>query len=61
MDALNKTFTFSQAQYNGLLFTHNVLGKALAQASPEDETPLSLSVMEVLQIVGEELMGKLQQ
>lgn len=60
MDALNKTFTFTQAQYNGLVFGHRVIGKAIDQASPEDETPLQLSVMEVLQIVGEELMGKLQ-
>lgn len=59
MEALNKAFTLTQAQYNAAVLGHRVLGKALAQASPEDETPLQLSVMEVLQIVGEELMGKL--
>lgn len=57
LNSLNKSFTLSQTQFNGLVFGHRLVGKMIEQASPEDDTPLALNIMEVLHIVGEEVMS----
>lgn len=59
LEFLTKSVALNQKQYDGLVFVHALIGEAIAQASPEDETPLSLSVMELLEITGGALVGKL--
>lgn len=54
---LDKQLKFSKAQYNAAVYAHRVVGKLLLQAGPSDETPLSISLGEVLQVAGEELMS----
>lgn len=59
LEFLGKAVTLNEKQYNGMVFVHSLLGEMIDQASPTDETPLSLSVMESLEVIGGALMGKL--
>ena len=49
--------SFTKEQYNGLVFLHRITGKMLAQAAPTDESPYAITGMELVQIVGEELIS----
>ena len=60
MEFLTKGVTFTQEQYKALVLAHNVLGKFLDQANEEDDTPLVINLGEVLQLIGEEIAGKLR-
>lgn len=58
LEQYNKTFTFTQEQYEGTKMVYDVVGRVLAEASPEDETPLAVSVMEILSLIGREVMSR---
>lgn len=60
LENFNKTFTFTKEQYAAIRLGVDIASRVLDQASPDDETPLQLSVMEMLQLAGEEIMGKLR-
>ena len=56
---LDNSVKLTQAQYEMAVLINDSLAKILAQASPTDETPLVISLGEVLELAGQELLGKL--
>lgn len=55
---LNKSLKMTEHQYNAAVFAHEALGKLLAKAAPTDDTPYEITLGEVLEVIGEQLMGK---
>lgn len=58
---LNNGITLTQNQYKAAMLAHVALGDILQQASPEDDTPLRITVGEVLEVVGKQLMRQLSE
>lgn len=56
---LDNSITLTKAQYEMAVLINDSLAKILTQASPNDDTPLTISLGEVLELAGQELLGKL--
>lgn len=52
---LNKSLKLTTNQYRAAIVAHSILGDLLTQASPTDETPLEITVGEVLEVAGKRL------
>ena len=52
---LNKALTLTPAQYRAAVLAHGIVGDLLTQAAPTDDTPLQITVGEVLEVAGKRL------
>lgn len=55
---LDKSIKLTENQYNATVIAHRVLGRLLAKAAHDDKTPFEVTVSELLEVAGAELMGK---
>lgn len=60
LEFLGKGVKMTAEQLAFAKYVHTVTGKILDQASEDDESPLEISLGEVAQLAGEEIMGKLR-
>lgn len=54
---LNKSLTLTATQYKAAKFAVEVANDLLAHAAPTDETPLTVTLGEVLEVAGKRLAG----
>lgn len=52
---LNKSLKLTEYQYRAATYAHAVAGDLLAQAAPTDETPLEITLGEVIEVAGRRL------
>lgn len=52
---LAKSLTLTANQYKAATLAHAIAGDLLAQAAPTDETPLVITLGEVLEVAGKRL------